>query len=374
MGAGEGKTTLMSRYQIAQEEAHGTVAYRLTDTARHAEAVLYPAFGNNCVEFRTTPDLDGSAVPGELSEPVDIFLPPDRIEDLAHSPFHGGQPILFPFPNRVRDGVYTFDGATYRMERLLATGWDRGAGQAIHGLVADKAWTVESAHADDNGAVIKSYLQLDADITIFEQYPFPCRITVTYRLYEGVLKMQTDVENMGVQALPMGYGIHPWFPTALRPGARLPAALKEITPDARARAEVHVPAAAIWELDKLMPTGRVVPVSEDAERFDLRAYRPLNRRFYDHVFTQVAYRPDGWSEGGLRDPATGLEMYLAADDKFREWVLYAPESSPVIALEPYTCTTDAVNLAAQGIDAGLIALPAGETWTGHIHFGLRRFT
>ena len=35
----------MSRYQIAQEAAHGTIAYRLTDTARRAEAVLYPAFG-----------------------------------------------------------------------------------------------------------------------------------------------------------------------------------------------------------------------------------------------------------------------------------------------------------------------------------------
>ncbi|MCW3055154.1 MAG: galactose mutarotase-like enzyme [Chthonomonadales bacterium] len=363
----------MSRYQIAQEEAHGTTAYRLTDTARRAEAVLYPAFGNNCVEFRTTPDGEGQGGENDLTEPVDVFLPPDNVEDLAHSPFHGGQPILFPFPNRVRDGVYTFENNTYRMERLLATGWDRGAGQAIHGLVADKAWTVVNAHADDDGAVVKAHLQLDADPEIFEQYPFPCRITVTYRLREGVLEMQTDVENMGKQTMPMGYGIHPWFPTTLRPGNRMPNGLKEITPEERGAAEVHVPAAAIWELEHLMPTGRVAPVSEDAEMFDLREFRPLERRYYDHVFAQVVYREDGWSEGGLRDPATGLEMYLAADGKFREWVLYAPEKQPVIALEPYTCTTDAVNLEARGIDAGLIALPAGETWTGHIHFGLRRF-
>jgi aldose 1-epimerase len=185
--------------------------------------------------------------------------------------------------------------------------------------------------------------------------------------------MRTEVANTGTKTLPMGYGIHPWFPTTLRPGAKLPAALGAITPEERAAAEVRVPAAALWELEHLMPTGRVVPVSDNAEMFDLRAYRPLNRRFYDHVFTGVEYRADGWSEGGLRDPATGLEMYLAADGKFREWVLYAPEKSPVIALEPYTCTTDAVNLEAQGFDAGLIALPAGETWTGDIHFGLRRF-
>lgn len=363
----------MSRYQIAQEAAHGTIAYRLTDTARRAEAVLYPAFGNNCVEFRTTPDPDGRGAGGELCEPVDIFMPPDRVEDLAHSPFHGGQPILFPFPNRVRDGVYTFEGTTYRMERLLATGWDKGAGQAIHGLVANKAWTVETCQADNDGAVVKSFLQLDADPEIFEQYPFSCRISVTYRLRAGILEMRTEVANTGAKTLPMGYGIHPWFPTTLRPGARLPAALGAITPAERGAAEVRVPAAALWELESLMPTGRVTPVSEDAEMFDLREFRALNRRYYDHVFTQVEYRADGWSEGGLRDPATGLEMYLSADAKFREWVLYAPEKSPVIALEPYTCTTDAVNLAAQGIDAGLIALPGGEIWIGDIHFGLRRF-
>ncbi len=363
----------MSRYQVTQEAAHGTTAYRLTDTLRRAEAVLYPAYGNNCVEFRTTPDPEGRDSYGKATEPVDLFLPPKNVTDLKDSPFHAGQPILFPFPNRVREGVYTFEGATYRMDQLLATGWDKGAGQAIHGLVADKSWTVESATADEEAAVVTAFLQLDADPEIFAQYPFPCRLTVLYRLQEGVLEMETWVTNTGTKTLPMGFGIHPWFPTALRPGAKLPAALSDITPEERAAAEVRVPTAAVWELEKLMPTGEVIPASQDAERFDLRHYRPLNRRTYDHVFTQVEYRADGWSEGGLRDPATGLEMYLAADGAFREWVLYAPEHAPVIALEPYTCTTDAVNLAVRDVDAGLIALPAGETWTGVIHFGLRRF-
>lgn len=351
----------MARYQVTMQASQGAMAYHLLDLQRHAEAVLYPDFGFNCTEFRTTPDgSDANALP------IDVFVPPAHVKDLQVSPFHAGQPILFPFPNRVRGGGYTFEGETYEMKDLLEKGWDKGAGQAIHGLVADKVWTVEAANADDDSATIRASLQLDDDASIFRQYPFPCRITITYTLRDGVLAMRTEVLNTGRQTLPMGFGIHPWFPTALRPGA-----LANTTMQERAKAEVHVPANALWELVHLMPTGNVLPLSSLPRQFDLRLFRPLEDHFYDHVFTGVIRWDDGWSGGGLRDPASGVEMYLEADDHFREWVLYAPETRPVIALEPYTCVTDAVNLQPQGVDAGLIALPAGETWQGDIRFGLR---
>ncbi|HZO90222.1 MAG TPA: aldose 1-epimerase [Chthonomonadaceae bacterium] len=362
----------MARYEITRREAHGTIAYYLTDTARRAEAVLYPAFGNNCVEFRTTPDPDGSDASGSDSAPVDLFVPPNNVEELRNAPFHAGQPILFPFPNRVENGTYTFEGRTYHMDKLLAKGWDKGAGQAIHGLVGDKEWTVEEVSATEEGAVVRAFIQMDAIPDIYEQYPFSCRLTVTYRLREGVLEMRTEVINTGQGALPMGFGIHPWFPVALRPGVRLTGDPVGIAPEQRAEAQVHVPASAYWELQKLMPTGKTIPVDNPPSIYDLRQFRPLDNHFYDNVFTQVQRRPDGWSEGGLRDPAQGLEMYVAADRQFRDWVLYAPLNRPVIALEPYTCTTNAVNLQPRGIDAGLIVLPAGQTWAGAIHFGLRR--
>lgn len=355
----------MPRYAFVEESRENETAFILTDAERHAEAVVFPRFGNNCTEFRTTPD-------GTENIPTDVFVPPDDLHSLLHAPFAGGNPILFPFPNRVREGRFTFEGRDYFLEGLLAKGWDKGAGQAIHGLVGDKPWAVEEAASDEAGARLCCSLQLDAFPDIAAQYPFPCRITVTYRLAEGVLQMQTEVTNTGERTLPMGFGIHPWFPVRLRPGDRLPLALADVTPEERGEARVHIPATAIWELDKLMPNGRVVPVEEAEEgRLDLRDFRPLRAEFYDNVFTGVIRKADDWSEGGLRDPATGLEMWMAADPGFREWVLYAPLNRPVIALEPYTCTTDAVNLQARGLDAGLIALPAGETWKGDIHFGLR---
>lgn len=382
----------MSRYDWKQETRDGLQAYILRDNERLAEAVIYPELGCNCVEFRTTPD-DGNASgksggARSASEVVDVFVPPSDIPGLRQVPFTGGNPILFPFPNRVRDGVYTFENQTYRMDELMARNWDKGAGQALHGLVGDKPWNVTEAYARDEdegdrkaGARLLCAIQLHDFPDIVEQYPFSCSLQVRYLLENGVLIMQITVTNEDIQGnpaqqktMPMGFGIHPWFPTSLRPGARLPAGLADINVEQRAKSLVHVPAEAIWELDKLMPTGNILPVTQAGEQFDLRQFAPLSGHFFDDVFTGVQSGGDGWSEGGLRDPESGLEMYLAADSSFREWVLYAPLDSPVIALEPYTCPTDAVNLQAQGIDAGLIALPPGQTWTGEIRFGLRHTT
>ena len=363
----------MSRYEISSYYDHGRIVYHMVDRERRAEALLYPELGNNCIVFRTTPDPDGRDGSGAECEPVDLFVPPDHPEELVNSPFYAGQPILFPFPNRVRDGVYTFEGKTHKMEKLLLLGRDQGAGQAIHGLAADKAWTVEHTDANELGVHVQSSLHLDAFRDIFDQYPYPCRITVTYTLFEGVLEMRTEVLNTGAHTLPMGFGIHPWFPVKLQPGVRLTANPEGVTAEERANAEVHVPAGAIWELDKLMPTGQIISVDEEPETHDLLEFSPLGDRFFDHVFTRVRRRVDGWSEGGLRDPESRLEMYVEADGQFREWVLYAPLNRNVIALEPYTCATDAVNLHSQGIDAGLITLESDKIWKGVIRFGLRRY-
>jgi aldose 1-epimerase len=163
-----------------------------------------------------------------------------------------------------------------------------------------------------------------------------------------------------------------WFPAALLPGAILPNAIPEIPRQRRARARVRIPADGRWELDRLMPTGRVLSAENDPEKFDLRDFRPLDDWSYDDVFTRVRRDSRRWSEAVLRDPESGIELFVAAGPAFREWVLYAPPDRPVVAIEPYSCTTDAANLAARGIDSGLVTLASDATWRGEVEFGLRR--
>lgn len=321
--------------------------YVLRDSATPAEAHVVAASGNNVVRFRTAPAA------GE--RPIDVLLPPEGDRGLGPSGYGAGNPILFPFPNRVAGGRFALEGNEYQLDVN-----ETARGNHIHGLVSSRAWHVDGAAASDEaGAWHTASLQLDADPDIRRQYPFPCRITVTTRLHEGALAQETVVQNSGTSALPMGYGTHPWFPATLN--------------GAREATQVRVPARRYWQLEDLLPTGETIDVATDPERYDLRHWRALDGNEYDHVFTDVVRRADGWSEAGIRYPDAAIELIVEAGPPFREWVIYAPLSRPVICLEPYTGTTNAVNLQRGGIDAGLVVLQPGESWTGAIRTLLRRY-
>jgi aldose 1-epimerase len=183
-------------------------------------------------------------------------------------------------------------------------------------------------------------------------------LVVTTVLVNGALAQEIGVQNSGPGRLPMGFGTHPWFPAALDGGER-------------AATEVLVPANRYWELERLVPTGRTLAVEAQPNQYDLRRWTALGGREFDDVFTDLARRADGWSEAGIRYPNAGMELIVEASPEFREWVIYAPNARPVICLEPYTGTTNAVNLQPQGVDAGLVVLEPGATWRGSIRTSLR---
>jgi aldose 1-epimerase len=324
------------RYEVRQSRGQ----YVLVDAEANATASVSPPDGNNTTHFRVTP-------PGR-SVPIDVFLPPTEVQDLGPGGYSAGNPILFPFPNRVRGGEYVFQGRSYRMDVN-----ETARGNHIHGVVARLPWQTEGTGAGaDEGAWHRAVIDLGQFPEVLRQYPFPCLVRVITRLVNGVLIQETSVTNTGQTALPMGYGTHPWFPATIDGGAR------ELT-------QVRVPADAFWELENLVPTGKVLP-AEALAGFDLRQWSALDVRSYDDVFTQLRRRDDGWIEAGIRYPNVGLEIAVQASPEFREWVLYAPSTRPVVCLEPYTGTTNAVNMHAQGIDAGLVILEPGDSWTGEI--------
>ena len=101
-------------------------------------------------------------------------------------------------------------------------------------------------------------------------------------------------------------------------------------------------------------------------------WHALDGNEYDDVFTALERRPDGWTEAGIRYPDRGLQLIVEASPEFREWVIFAPLSRSVVCLEPYTGTTNAVNLQNQGVDAGLVVVQPGAAWRGTIRTLLRR--
>ncbi|BCS93943.1 aldose 1-epimerase [Metallosphaera javensis (ex Sakai et al. 2022)] len=105
----------------------------------------------------------------------------------------GGMAILLPFANRIKGGRYEWKGKTYTLPV-------NREGNAIHGLVMDKAFQILSSDERE----VRLGLQL-AD----RGYPSSLLIEVDYLLKDG-LTCVIWVENEGDEA-PLVVGTHPYF-------------------------------------------------------------------------------------------------------------------------------------------------------------------
>ena len=316
-----------------------------------AAAEIVPELGNNCYTFKVA---DGDRW-------MDVIESPPDLATLKERPTAYGNPILFPFPNRIRGGTFTFEGETYQFDKPPESP------TSIHGLLLNQPYQVESPIAGKDGAMLVCSLDVRDFPDIGRQYPFPFKIQITYTLGPVspandtpdqcteaptlCLKMDVSITNTGERNMPMGFGLHPYFHTLL-------------TPDSDAtQAMITVPAAKYWELDEaLVPTGTTYSASG---ALDLRNGQPFAKTELDHVFTDVQLT-DGISRCIIDNRDTGRGMILESDAQFRELVVYAPPGRSSICFEPYTCPTDAINLEAKGIPAGVIVLSPDETFSATI--------
>lgn len=316
-----------------------------------AVAEIVPELGNNCYLFKVA---DGDRWMNVIESPPDLAT-------LKERPTAYGNPILFPFPNRIRGGAFTFEGETYQFDRPPESP------TSIHGLLLNQPYQVENCTAGRDGAILVCSLDTPDFPDIIRQYPFPFKIEITYTLGPAsptngasnsppetptlCLKMDVSITNIGERDMPIGFGIHPYFHTLFAPDS-----------DA-AQAMITVPAARYWELDgALVPTGKTHPVSG---ALDLRNGQSLANVELDHVFTDVQLT-DGLSRCIIDNRDTGRGMILESDAQFRELVVYTPPGRPSICFEPYTCPTDAINLEAKGIPAGVIVLSPDETFSATV--------
>ncbi|KEP74493.1 galactose mutarotase [Microbacterium sp. SUBG005] len=106
--------------------------------------------------------------------------------------------VLVPWPNRIRDGRYSFDG-----DDLQLAISEPKFGNASHGLLRFGAYeSVE--HSDER-------LVLAADVVPQTGYPFHLRTRVTFSLRPDGLHVAHDIENVGGKAAPVALGVHPYL-------------------------------------------------------------------------------------------------------------------------------------------------------------------
>src|SRR5690242_19428690 len=106
--------------------------------------------------------------------------------------------VLLPWPNRVRDGSYEFDGDSYQLALT-----EPAKRNAIHGLARWVNWTV--GERDPSRVAMRLRLHAQAG------WPFMLDLEVAYALDDDGLTVTTSATNVGTRRCPFGAGAHPYL-------------------------------------------------------------------------------------------------------------------------------------------------------------------
>jgi aldose 1-epimerase len=259
--------------------------------------------------------------------PVLDPYPVDAMADGAH-----GAPLV-PWPNRLRDGRYRFDGVDHHLPLT-----EPEKGNAIHGLLRWRSWRpVEvSAHR----------LVMAARLHPLPGYPFDLDVRIEYRLGACGLVVTTTSRNLGATACPYGLGQHPY----LSPGGGC-------VDEGRLRLEA---ATRIITDERGLPIGRE-PVA--GTPFDFRAGAALGALAVDSPFTDLTRDRDRRAWARLTGP-DGCTVALWVDEHFPYIEVFTGDTlGPArrrrgLGCEPMTCPPNAL---ADGVDVVRIEPEASTT-------------
>jgi aldose 1-epimerase len=248
-------------------------------------------------------------------------------------PTSGRGQVLIPWPNRLEDGTYEFDGRTHRLPLN-----EPDKGDAIHGLVREEAWTVLEQSADR--VVVGHELEPQPG------YPFALSLRIEYTLSERGLTVRTSATNVGGDACPYGSGQHPY----LTLGTTVVDSLMLAAPGR----------TVLLHDERGLPVARE-PV--EGGEFDFHRPREIGTTALDHGFTDLVRGDDGLARVELRDPASRAGLTLWVDESYRHVQIFTGDPLPdvsrrSVAVEPMTCPANAFR---SGED--LVRLEPGETHT-----------
>jgi aldose 1-epimerase len=243
--------------------------------------------------------------------PVLESYAPGAVRDGAH-----GTPLV-PWPNRIRDGRYRFDGVDHQ---LALTEPDKH--NAIHGLLTWRPW-----RAVDRGP---AHVAMTTRLHPMTGYPFALDVTVRYELGAAGLSVTMEATNTGDRACPFGAGQHPY----LSPGA---APIDECL--------LHLEAATriLTDEERQLPVGREPTRGTE---FDFGAARRIGDLRIDHAFTDLARDADGRAWVRLAAP-DGATAELWVDERHPYVEIYTGDALAEarrrrgLGAEPMTCPPDA---------------------------------
>ncbi len=254
--------------------------------------------------------------------------PIDAMCDGAH-----GAPLI-PWPNRLADGCYRFDGTAYQTAIN-----EPDKNNAIHGFLRWRNW--QAIEREPDRVVMACRLHP------MQGYPFTLEVQVQYRVSQDGLVVTTTATNLGGVACPYGAGQHPY----LSPGSGL---LDDCT------LELH---AATWidtDNERQLPTGRQ---ATKGTPLDFAGGKQIGDQHLDSPYTDLTRDSDRRAWVRLT-AADGTCAALWADEAYPIIELYTGDTLTKLrrrrglGTEPMTCPPNAFQTGD-----GLQRLEPGESTT-----------
>ena len=243
-------------------------------------------------------------------------------------PTGGRGQLLVPWPNRIRDGQYSFAGRDLQLPLS-----DPAHHNASHGLARWTAWTLEELTPTSVSLLHRLMAQ--------SGYPWTVDLHVLYDLSADGLTVTQTATNLSSEPAPYASGAHPYLCTGTR--------IDDL--------ELTVPASTWLEVDD-----RLLPVAQHPvdDRHDYRGPRPIGDAVLDVAMGGLTHR-DGRANVTLRDRGAGNGVALWVDENHRWVQLFSGDTDPghgrrSLAVEPMTAPPDAFR---SGTDLVTLA-PAGE--------------
>ena len=223
--------------------------------------------------------------------------------------------VLLPWPNRLQDGSYEFDG---RRHQLPLTEPEHR--NAIHGLVRWAGWRV--AERESNRVAMEHVVHPQPG------YPFSLAVRIEYALSDQGLSVATTATNVGVDPCPYGCGAHPYLTLG--------------TPTVDSIVLTAPGREVLRSDDRGIPTDRL---TVEGTEYDFRQPRAIGATRLDHCFTDLE-RDDGLARIELRSPEDSAGLTLWMDEAYGYVMLFSGDPLPDVnrrslAVEPMTCPPNA---------------------------------
>lgn len=319
--------THAANYAARRTVVDGIDVVQLTDAVRRIEVSIAPGIGNMAYAM----NVDGKNI---------LWSPFSSPADLQAQPTLCCIPFLAPWANRLEGDFYWANGKKYLLNPNLGNLRRDNHEKPIHGLLNfSRLWTVAGSGADEHSAWVTSQIEFWTHPELMGQFPFAQNMRMTYRLADGALEVETELDNLSAEPLPVSIGFHPYF------------RLHDLPRD---QWKVHIAARDHLLLSsQLIPTGAREPVP-------FRDPHPLSVSQLDDVFSDLVRDADGrarfWVQGKKE------RITVTYGPKYQVAVVYAPAARDFICFEPMAAVTNALNLAHEGIYHDLQTIPAGGTW------------